>query len=70
MNISCQSDIDLLQTEECIGRKARYVLDPEIVGHVIHINVNLSSRSYTLEWPLDGSIHQSDFYGFQLELVI
>lgn len=69
MDSQCQSDIDLLQAEECIGRTARLVLDSEVVGHVIRVNVHLGNRSYTLEWPLDGAMHQSDFYGFQLELM-
>jgi len=68
-NSQCQWDIDLLTADECVGRKARLVLDPDLVGHVIRVNIHPGNRAYTLEWPVDGSMHQGDFYGFQLDLL-
>jgi len=63
-----QSELDLLQAEECVARKAHLVLLPDVVGHIISVHVTLGCRAYTFEWFFEGLLYQNDFYGFQLAM--
>jgi hypothetical protein len=63
-----KAELDLLQAEECVGRKAHLVMTADVRGHIVGVWTRLGSRAYNLEWVVEGAIHNCDFYGFQLEL--
>lgn len=63
-----QSEIDLLQAEECIGKKVSLSLDPESKGHIVRVCIVPGCRMYTIQWCDEGCITQGDVYGFQMSL--
>lgn len=70
MTQQCQNEIDLVPSDELVGRKAHLELAPEKVGHILCVVVKPGVRMYTVEWvhDADGSMHSCDLYGFQLVL--
>ena len=63
-----KTDIDMIVSEDCIGKRVFMVAEPTIKGHVTQVTTLPAGRSYTVDWFHEGGLHSANFYGFQLRL--
>jgi hypothetical protein len=63
-----QSALDMVPSEELVGRRAHLVLNPDIVGHITSVHIFDAGRTYTFQWYVEYTVKAIDLNGFQLEL--
>ena len=60
--------ISLMLPDDLIGRKAKLVMCPHIVGQITAVHSYAAGRTYTFCW-YDGGVQADNFDAFQLDLL-